>query len=160
MESRRYLYLLPGLDLRDRVRHQLVHGALDLVVGLGDVPGIEIFAQLRDDAGALDFGEHDVLGVDFGIGSGEAKLLRGPQADELVAPGIRLELELLVVRELLFEAFLALVEGGHGGPRDGMFNADISLAYRGKIAKSTGSIRFDDGVDGKARDIVLRTPIG
>jgi len=41
-----------------------------------------------------------------------------------------------------------------------MFNADISLAYRGKIAKSTGSIRFDDGVDGKARDIVLRTPIG
>src|SRR5262249_42351066 len=64
----------------------------------------------------------------------EPELLGRPCPEHAVAPRGRLESELLVVRELLLEAFLALVEGGHGGPRAG---AGMDLAYRAVIAKST-----------------------
>src|SRR5262249_23601488 len=107
------------LDLVDGHRHQLVHGAADLVIGLGDAFGVEILAQLSEHVvvpGLLDVGDRALLGVGFRGRPGYAELLGGPQAEQLVAAGVRLELELLVVRELLLEAFLALVERGHCRP--------------------------------------------
>src|SRR5262249_52909320 len=47
------------------------------------------------------------------LGAGEPELGRRPQAEHLVAARGRLELELLVDRELFLETFLALVERGH-----------------------------------------------
>src|SRR5712691_11391848 len=132
------------LHLGDRLRHHVVHGAADLVVGLGHALGVEILAQLVEHAGALDVREHHLLGVGLGVGAGEAELLGGPQPGELVAPRGRLEPQLLVMRELLLEPFLALVERGHAGPRCREHvptpkerTCSRGLAYRGKMAKST-----------------------
>ena len=58
-------------------------------------------------------GDHDVLHKVLGVGAVDAEQVRGPQAQQLVAPGIHFELQLLVVLELGFEAALALVECGH-----------------------------------------------
>jgi hypothetical protein len=54
-----------------------------------------------------------VLGVGVGVGAALAQLFGRPQAEHLVAAGLRLEQELLVMREFLLEAFLALVESAH-----------------------------------------------
>src|ERR1043166_4631075 len=102
------------LELLDRLRQELVHVAVDLVVRLGHALGVEILAQLREHAGTLDRGEHHLAGVGIGVRAGKPELFRRPLTQHAVAPGGRLELELLVVREPLLEAFLALVEGGHG----------------------------------------------
>ena len=64
-------------------------------------------------AGVLEIGEYDFLGVGFSVGAGLAEFFGSPQAQQLVAAGYCLELKLLVMRELLFEAFFALVECGH-----------------------------------------------
>ena len=89
------------------------------MIGLFDAFGVEILAQLAEDilvAGFLEVGGDDFLGIGIDLGAGEAELLCGPLSQELVAPGGRLELQLLVMRKPLLEAFLALVERGHGRP--------------------------------------------
>jgi DNA-binding transcriptional LysR family regulator len=106
------------LDLLDRLLQQLVDGAADLVVGLGDALDIEIVPDLLEDVvvalGVLR--HHYLLGIGVGVGPRKTELLRSPMPEHPVAPGDRLEPELLIVRELLFECFLALVEGGgHAG---------------------------------------------
>src|SRR6516164_7519660 len=82
--------LAARFDLLDRFRHQFVHGSAHLVI--------------RHD---------DRLGIGVGLSTGEAELLRRPQAEELVATGVRLESQFLVEDELLLEAFLTLVERSH-----------------------------------------------
>ena len=62
----------------------------------------------------LQIGNDDLLGVGLGVGPGLAQLLGGPKAQQLVAAGVRLEAQLLVMRELLLEGILALVERAHG----------------------------------------------
>src|SRR6266516_4897564 len=106
-----------GPDLRDRFRHQVDHRALNLVIGFLHVLGIEIPADFTEHvvvAGFLEIRQHDVLRISVGIGPGEPELLRRPQAEKFIATGGRLESQFLVVSELLLEAFLALVECGHG----------------------------------------------
>src|SRR6516225_10629295 len=125
-------------QLRDRLRQQLVHVAVDLVVRLHHALGVEILAQLREHAAALKGGNHDLARISVGVGAFESELFRRPCSEHAVAPRGRLELELLVVRELPLEAFLALVEGGHGGPR----RTGDGLAYPWKVAKSTAAPRY------------------
>ncbi len=79
----------------------------DLVVRLRDTLGVEIPANLMKDvmvAGVLEIRHHDDLRVGVGVGAGESEFLRGPQAEQLVAPRGCLELEFLIVRELLLES--------------------------------------------------------
>src|SRR5438128_778425 len=45
--------------------------------------------------------------------AGQPELLRGPQAEQLVAPRRDLEADFLAVRELVLEALLAVIEGRH-----------------------------------------------
>src|SRR5262249_9881963 len=106
------------LDVLDRLFQQLVHGAADLVIGLCDALGVEVAADLLEHVVlALRVLRHDhVAGISLGVGAGEAELLGRPKSEHLVAPGDRLEPQLLVVREALLEILLALVEGGgHAG---------------------------------------------
>src|ERR1700674_5901047 len=117
------------LDLLDRLLQQLVHGAANLVIGLGDALGVEVAPDLLEHVvialGVL--GHHHFLGIGIGVRAGEAELLRRPKAERLVAAGDRLEPQLLVVREALFELLLALVEGGgHAGPRVRWQNASAA----------------------------------
>src|SRR5262245_33162829 len=108
--------LAARLDLQDRFRHQLVHGAANLVIGFLDALGVEILANLAEHvivARLLEIRQDDRLGIGVGLGAGEAELLRRPLAEELVATGVRLEPQFLVDGELLLEAFLALVERSH-----------------------------------------------
>src|SRR5262245_2558958 len=104
------------LDLLDRLRHQLVHGAANLVIRVLDALGVEILANLAEHvivARLLEIRHDDRLGIGLGLGAGEPELLRRPQAEELVATGVCLESQLLVDDELLLEALLALVERSH-----------------------------------------------
>jgi hypothetical protein len=101
----------------DSLRRQLRHCADDLVVGLRNAFGVEILADFVRHvviAGVLQVMHHDRKRVAVGFGAGKAELFRGPQTQHLVAPRGRLELEVLIVRELLFEGFFAPVECGHG----------------------------------------------
>src|SRR5262245_56221377 len=103
-------------DLLDRFCHQLVHGAANLVIRDADTLGVEVLANLAEDVIVTDLLEirhDDRLGIGVGLVAGEAELLRRPQAQELVATGVRLESQFLVEGELLLEAFLALVERSH-----------------------------------------------
>src|SRR5262245_330991 len=103
-------------DLLDRFCHQLVHGAANLVIRDADALGVEVLANLAEDVIVTDLLEirhDDRLGIGVGLVAGEAELLRRPQAEELVATGVRLESQFLVEGELLLEAFLALVERSH-----------------------------------------------
>src|SRR5262249_24107862 len=103
-------------DLLDRFRHQFVQGAANLVIRQDDAFGVEVLANLAEDVVVTDLLEirhDDRLGIGVGLVAGEAELLRRPQAEELVATGVRLESQFLVEGELLLEAFLALVEGSH-----------------------------------------------
>ena len=87
------------------------------VTGAGDELQIERQGETFVVTGLLEVRHHHRLGIGFGVGAGKTELLRRPQAEQLVAPGIGPEPEFLVVRELLLETFLALVERGHWGPR-------------------------------------------
>lgn len=76
------------LDLLDCLRHQIVHGAANLMIRLGDSSFVEILADLAENvvvAGFLDIGEDDLAGIGFGVGPGLAELFGGPQAERLVA---------------------------------------------------------------------------
>src|SRR5262249_31704879 len=73
------------------------------------------------------------------FGAGEPELLGSPQTEQLVAPRRRLESQLLVVRELLLETFLALVECGHCPPR---FSAAAALALIARFARREVSLKL------------------
>src|SRR6516164_9764955 len=108
--------LAARFDLLDRFRHQFVHGAANLVIRQGDALGVEVLTELAEHvivADLLEIRHDDRLGIGVGLGAGEPELLRRPQAEELVATGVRLESQFLVEDELLLEAFLALVERSH-----------------------------------------------
>src|SRR5665647_419702 len=102
------------LDLLDRLIEQFTHLGADLA--LVDGFALQILCNFTQNvviAGLLEVGEHDLLGVSLGIGAAFAELAGGPEPQQLVAASHRLESQLLVMRELLLEAFLALVECGH-----------------------------------------------
>src|SRR5262244_4296581 len=108
--------LAARFDLLDRFRHQLIHRAANLVIRQVDALGVEVLANLAEDVIVTDLLEirhDDRLGIGVGLGAGEPELLRRPQAEVLVATGVRLESQFLVEDELLLEAFLALVERSH-----------------------------------------------
>ncbi|CDX49753.1 hypothetical protein MPL3365_100204 [Mesorhizobium plurifarium] len=110
---------LAVLDLLDRLRHQLVHGAADLMVGLVDAGGIEILADLAENivvARFLDIGDHNFLGIGLGIGAGFAEFLGGPQAKRLVAARRGLEAKFLVEGEFALEALFAVFHAAHDVP--------------------------------------------
>src|SRR5262249_14699179 len=97
--------LAPCLDLGDRPRHQLVHGAANLAMRHGSAVRVEVAANLAEYdvvAGLLEVRGHDLFGVSFGLRARAAKPFCRPQAEQFVAPRVRLELELLVMGELLF----------------------------------------------------------
>src|SRR5690606_21187617 len=54
--------------------------------------------------------------IGLGLVRGKAHLLGRPQAQQLVAPGFRLEAQFGIVRELGFLALLAIVKTRHLGP--------------------------------------------
>ena len=64
-------------------------------------------------AGLLEIGGDDFLGIGIGIRAGLPEKPGRPQAEELVPAGFRLEPELFVMRELVLECVLAVVESGH-----------------------------------------------
>src|ERR1700719_880486 len=118
------------LDVGDRLRHELGHSAADLMVGLRDALGVEVAADLVQHiviARLLEIGHHHRFRVILRLGAAEAEFFRRPQTDELVAPRGRLELEFLIVRELLLEAFLALIERGHASRPDVAWNLATRL---------------------------------
>src|SRR5262245_53854364 len=99
------------LDLRDRLRQQFGHPCADLL--LGDAFRLQILDELVRHVlvGAfLKIGEDDLFRIGFRVVSGFAQDSRRPQPQHLVPARRRLESECLVMRELLLEAFLALVE--------------------------------------------------
>src|SRR4029079_18763763 len=106
-------------DLLDGLREQFGHLRTDLL--LCHAFGLQVFCDLAQDvvvAGYLEVGQHDFLGIGFGVGAAFAENAGRPQPEHLVTAGHRLEAQLLVMRELLLEAFLALVECRcHAAPR-------------------------------------------
>ena len=69
-----------------------------------DTLGVEVLAELAEDvivADLLEIRHDDRLGIGVGLGAGESELLRRPQAEELVATGVRLKSQFLVEDELL-----------------------------------------------------------
>ena len=87
---------------------------------LGDAFGLKIFCHLAQDvvvAGLFKVGQHDFLCIGLRIRAAFTENAGRPEPEHLVAAGHRLEAKLLVMRELLFEAFLALVECRHAAPR-------------------------------------------
>jgi len=61
-------------------------------------------------AAFVEFCEQHVLGKGFRIRTALAEQASGPQPEHLVAARDGLEAQFLIVRELVFEAFLALIE--------------------------------------------------
>ena len=103
-------------DLGDRGLHQFVHRATDLMVGLLHAGGVEIAANLGENValpGLFEVGGDDRLRIGLGVRAGLAEKARRSQPDELVSSRLGLELKLGVMRELVLEGVLALVEGGH-----------------------------------------------
>src|SRR5262245_1094636 len=95
---------------------QLIHGAPDLVIGLRHTLGGKILADLAKDVvvpGFLEVGDDQVVGIGLGLGARQPELLGGPQAEQLVAPRRRLELQILVMDEAPLEPFLTFLEHRH-----------------------------------------------
>src|ERR1700720_2939691 len=83
------------------------------MLGLNDALRFEILADLGDHraiAALLEFGQDDGACIVLSFGAAQAELSRRPETKHLVAARSGLEPEFLVVRELLLEAFFALVE--------------------------------------------------
>src|ERR1019366_5972891 len=100
--------------LRDRLTEKYAHLRANLL--LGNALRLQIlcnFMQNVVDGGFLEIREHDFLGVSLCFGAAFAENAGSPESQQLVAAGHRLESQLLVMRELLLEAILALVECGH-----------------------------------------------
>src|SRR3954447_14803972 len=103
------------LHLRRRLLHQLAQLGADLALADGDALRGEIGDDLVHDAvGFIELGGYDLARVSERRVAAEAQLVRRPQSEQLVAAGLGLELLLLVERELLLIALLALVECRHG----------------------------------------------
>ena len=105
--------LRPALDLQYRLRHQLVHLGANRRFGDRDALGGEVADHLADDvgvAGFLEIGGDHFLGIGGGGVALEAELRGDPQAEQLVAAGLRLEFLLLVERVFLLKTVFALVE--------------------------------------------------
>src|SRR5579883_1761733 len=108
---------LSGLHLRDRLREKFAHAGADLLPRYRKAPGREVARQLSDDGCVAAFAEglgNRLTRIGGGGFSREAEFLGGPQAEQAVSAGYRLELQLLIDRKFLLESFLALVESGHG----------------------------------------------
>src|SRR5215468_520088 len=82
--------LFARLDLADRARHQLGHDLADLVVRLRHALGVEILAHLAERIVRLDLGDDHRFRIVGGGVAGQPHLLRGPQAEQAVAPRGRL----------------------------------------------------------------------
>src|ERR1700722_10185818 len=125
--------LFPGLDIVDRLRHQLGHGTADLVIGLRDALGVKILAEFCRNTVRADVnvahGQRERVTVR--LGAGKPQFFRSPMADKLVAARGGFEAKLLVVSELLLEAFFALVERGHPDRLDILLRA---AELRGALA--------------------------
>src|SRR5690242_9876658 len=106
----------PRLYLCDGCDHQLGHLGADLVFAECDALGVKIGHDLFDDASprAVDLRRDDIPGIGIGVATALAELFGNPEAEEPVAPRLRLELQLFVMDELLLESLLALVERRHG----------------------------------------------
>src|SRR5262249_25591407 len=61
-------------------------------------------------SGLFEVGQYDLLRIGLRVGPALSKNAGGPKAQHFVAARRCLETKLLVMRELLFEAFFALVE--------------------------------------------------
>src|SRR5580700_5544948 len=108
--------LFACLDLAAGDGEELVHLAAHLAFGDLDARAFEVAADAAQHifvAGGGDAGADDGGGVVVEAGLIEAHQLAGPQPQEPVAAGRRLELQRLVLDEVAFEAFFTLVEGGH-----------------------------------------------
>jgi len=73
------------------------------------------------------------LAILLGLGLGKLKLGRQPAGNQLVAPGLGLECDFLVISELALKSFFAIVEGGHRRLRSPGFlavNAALVIAGR------------------------------
>ncbi len=104
------------LNLLDRLMHQFVHGAANLMVGLFDGVGVEVAPDLAEYilvARLVEIGPHNFLGILFSLVALVAEQPCSPQTQQLVAPRGCLEPQLLVMRELVFKTLLALVECAH-----------------------------------------------
>jgi len=104
------------LQLLNGLAEELVHGAADLVVGLGDALGIEVLANFTENvviAGFLEIRGYHRLDIGLGLGTRDPQLFSGPLAEELVAPGNGPEPHFLVKGEFPLKPFLALVECRH-----------------------------------------------
>src|SRR5262249_1330066 len=90
---------------------------------------------------------HHFLGVGLGIRAAFTENARRPEPEHLIAASHRLEAKLLVMRKLLFEAFLALVECRHAAPRTASVKLhahgiESGLAYRPQTVKTTSGRVF------------------
>src|SRR5262245_36496744 len=124
-------------DLLDRLREQFGHLRADLL--LSNAFGLEILCHLAQDvvvAGLLEVGQHDFLGIGLGVRTAFAENARRPEPKHLVAASHRLEAKLLVMRKLLFEAFLALVECRHAAPRTASVKLHAHIKFRPCISSA------------------------
>src|SRR5258708_586266 len=83
---------------------QIDAGSLEIGVNLGQ----QMFLAVL-----YDVGRDELAGVGLGRLAGLAELFSGPQPQQARPPRLRLEAQLLVMRELAFETILALVECRH-----------------------------------------------
>jgi hypothetical protein len=106
-----------------------------------DAAALEIGHDLVDHvlvAGLFEIGPDDALGIGLRLGARDAEQFRGPQAEQLVAPRRRFELQFLVVLELVLEGRLAIVETAH---------ISLYLSWCGKPRKcgALASVKWLDG---------------
>src|SRR5690606_20857085 len=101
------------LELPHRFSKKIRHFLTYFVVGDGHTLCVEVGADLPEDILVALLGQiclHDSFDVVFDPGSSDSEETGSPLAQHLVASGLGLELELLVMRELLLESLLALFE--------------------------------------------------
>src|SRR6185437_6910292 len=82
------------LYLRDRLRHQFIHGGANFLVLGGDFFGVEILANFAENvvvAGLFEIRHDDVFGVAIGVQAGQAQFSRSPLAQKLIPARGRLE---------------------------------------------------------------------
>src|SRR5690606_2952755 len=101
------------LHLLARDRQQFFHLAADAMIGHFHILRIEIGANLAEHiliALLFHIGDHNFLGISLGVLAAQAKQLRSPQADQLVATRHDAELLLLLMGEFVFASLFTIVE--------------------------------------------------
>src|SRR5271163_2454491 len=92
------------------------------------------------------------MGVLFGVGGRQPLRFGGPERQRLVAAGGRLEAQVFVVSELLFERVLAILECvGHGGLRHSKRSRILAKPRGGDCALLGPSRPDDEGAYGGFR---------